>query len=513
MALVQNPQGAWLSAPLGFVSYYLTSSRIDVSAFSGGSIGPNIRRSVSRTWSQQSIPESRELNVSVHPSPTPQAQPTASSTEVKTVCDSPDDLSNGKLQRVLDLAEHRLKHTLEKAELTLRHTNVDPSPVYRQAVHADRFPALHSLHIAGFFPTTATMHTFHHLRCLRLYNFYRNLEETLMSLHDFVVVLGTWTQLEELELRGYSPALEIKKGQAQPPTATLPNLRKLTIADVSQFFAVLLSCLRLQPTADVHLISLHHKPAYPTSCRDAFWPFTFRNRANNLLVLTEVTEVAITTAVPEHESEDYILRIAGRGASRGSFTIDLQSTAPLSLAQDVEARYAAVDWALQALPSLFPSRTRMRTIQCTANLDRVQEKNWVGVFQAYPALEELLVDGSGTADLSRLFVVLRWPTQASSVMCQKLRRVAVRGAIYTLAFMEEVERCFLLRHYNSGGAAAQTAFQLGVVVCDYPCSLADRSLDVARLKRYGVDTEISAESAWDIVSAIEQKYAPLDREP
>ncbi|KAM5532228.1 hypothetical protein V8D89_014067, partial [Ganoderma adspersum] len=159
MALVQNPQ--------------------DVSAFSGGSIGPKTRRSVSRTWSQQSIPEAREPNGSVDPSPTPQAQPTASLTEVKTVCDSPDGLSNGKLQRVLDLAEHRLKHTLEKAELTLRNINVDPSPVYRQAVHADRFPALHSLHIAGFFPTTATMQTFHHLRCLRLYNFYRHLEDTL----------------------------------------------------------------------------------------------------------------------------------------------------------------------------------------------------------------------------------------------------------------------------------------------------------------------------------------------
>ncbi|PIL31431.1 hypothetical protein GSI_06132 [Ganoderma sinense ZZ0214-1] len=493
MALVQNAQ--------------------DVPVFSGGSIDPKARRSVTRTRSQHGILEAKDPNVSIDPPQTPPANQTAavSLTEVKAICKSSKDLYDGKLQKVLDLAENNYKHTLEKAEIIMPRTYADPSPVYQHHVYADRFPALHSLHIAGLFPSAATMRTFRHLRHLRLYSLYRKLYGNLMSLNDFINVLGTWTQLEELELRGYFPALSFKQGDAQPPIVPLPNLRKLTVADVPQFFAVLLPCLRLQPTAEVHLISQHHHPAYPATYNDIFWPFTFNGRGNKFPVLNEVVEVAITTANPEEGTEDYALRIIGHGARGGSFTLDIRSAASFSPAPDSEFRRSAVDWALQAAPILFPSGARMRTLRCTANLRMVQEKSWIPVFLGYPALEELVVDGGVTADLGRLFAALGGPVRETNVVCQRLRRVAVRDALYTPKFMDQVARCFHQRQYNSNRAAARTALQLGLLVCDYPYPPEHQGLHVAKLKELGVDAEIFVESPWDFMRVL-SKYLPPDEE-
>ncbi|KAI1793173.1 hypothetical protein LXA43DRAFT_1127850 [Ganoderma leucocontextum] len=473
----------------------------DVSAFSCGSIDPKTRLSITRTRSQHSVPQAGEPDASVDPSPTTPSNPTASLTEVTARCESADDLSNGKLQRFLDLAENGFKYTLEKAQLILPHTNTDPSPVYQHAVHADRFLALQSLYIGGFFPTTTSMYTFRSLRHLRLCNFYRDLEGTLMSLQEFVAVLGTWTELEDLDLRGYYPALALSEGHPRPPAVTLPNLRKLTVADAPEFFPMLLPCLRLRPTADVHLITLHHKPAYPRNCADAFCPLAFQNRASNFPILSEVDEVTISTASPEQE--EYGLRIAGRSASGGSFVYDLRTTASIDLDHDMEFRCWAVDWALQALPRLFPSGARMRTIRCAARLRDVDEKTWVGVLQAYPALEELGVDGCGTEDVSQLFIALGWPSQGTNVMCRTLNRLAVRSAVYTPEFMAEVARCFNHRWYYSRGAAARTVLQLGMVICDHPYSPEHQTQDVAKLKESGVDAYIQAENIWDVLKAIE----------
>ena len=403
--------------------------------------------------SQHSIPEVEEPNVSVDPSPALPPNVSASTREVTAKCDSPHDLSNGKLRMVLDLAETRYKYTLEKVQLILPHANADPSPVYQYAMPADRFPALRALYIGGFFPTVNTMYTFRNLRHLRLCSFYRGLDGILMSIHQFIEVLGAWTQLEELELRGYYPALAFSEGQPRPPTVAFRNLRKLIIADAPEFFPVLLPCLRLQPTADVHLITLHHLPAYPATAGEAFWALHFEDRHINFPILSAVDEVTISTASPEQE--EYGLRVAGRSAKGGSFTYDIRTTASIALVEDVKFRHSVVDWAIQTIPHLFKSNTRMRTIRCAASCRNVVESSWVAMFQAYAALKELAVDGSGMADLGDLFVALRCSRPETNVMCQTLRRIVVNRAVYSPKFMEEVARCFLHRQYNSGGAAAR----------------------------------------------------------
>ncbi|EJF67190.1 hypothetical protein DICSQDRAFT_165022 [Dichomitus squalens LYAD-421 SS1] len=439
------------------------------------------------------------------PPATQHTTPTPPITNARYPCHSPDDLVNGRMTTFLDNAVNAHSHTLEKLELVLPHTNIDPSPVYTHALCTNRIPALCSLRIWGFFPASATMSlSFRHLRHLSLRNFYRSLEDTLMSLEEFVGAISTCVELEELEVQRYHPALTVSEETLQSPIVTLPKLRKLTVADAPEFFPRLFSCLRVLPTVDVHLVALFHDPEYPRDGLEAFETFDLERHKECLPILDEVTEVTVATM--NTNQEDYGLRIAGsRGEEGGSFLYDIRTTGSIELMEDVMHRCRLLEWAIQRLSKIFPGKECMRRFKGIGDFRDVKEPSWVALFQAYPLLEHLEVEGWGVNDASGLIFALRWLDNAREpgivdVVCSKLKSISISGVLYTPELMSAARDTLMRRAKPS----TQLALQLHMLACDdaaaYPSDARDD--DIEFLRKQGVDAAIRVESLLDHLTRV-----------
>ena len=166
------------------------------------------------------------------------------------------------------------------------------------------------------------------------------------------------------------------------------------------------------------------------------------------------------------------------------------------LMEEVIYRRWFLNWAIQKLSEMFPSKERMRRIKCVGHFKDVTESSWVSLFQAYLGLEQLKIEDWGLNEASSLLYALRWLNNGGDetvrVLCSKLKSVSISGVPYTPSFMSTARSTFAMR---ASPLLMQTplALRLHMLACDHTYSADAQDDDVQDLRQHGVEASIQVE--------------------
>ncbi|EJF67191.1 hypothetical protein DICSQDRAFT_165023 [Dichomitus squalens LYAD-421 SS1] len=298
----------------------------------------------------------------------------------------------------------------------------------RQPVNAHSYPALVSLSVHGFVPTTLDS-SFIHLTHLTLGDVYSQTPPLWRD--QFLDAMKTWTSLKVLEIEEYNKMIQVPESSR---LVTLPRLEILKIKDSPHWASCILPCLDLPGLRQLHT---HRTFAdLPWGGNMLFWVPPLGNAVTRLLHMIKGVHIEVAQDVYQPTT------ISTTGPDDRRVVLTASVMAPMTRWHQ---------WQLEVLPSIMLAMANVfpqaATFNITGDFATMGKKTWTGFLKTYPELLELHIRDIGHRDGRPLFLALDQSELGPDdrVLCPSLKYISMYGVAQSRELLQEMHNALLCR--------------------------------------------------------------------